>query len=223
MIFLSWTVPIFIGIIRFIINETYRKSSQYGVCIPNQESFISLTMNFIAPLIATFLAILIIEVYSSVTAYKRSCQRLREQGPRGNTLSQNTDINSIARMRQALHRITRHCTKPIKGVLVGLGSYCLMGVICPILFVTTQILNTTETYRFYVDSIIIPNTAYCFLILYSTTYSLYFDSIRNPMCLMMKSLIRMICPRCCLSKLTMQRSQRSRVAPLSRHTIQSWL
>ena len=75
--------------------------------------------------------------------------------------------------------------------------------VCPILFITVQALHTSAAYKFYVESIIIPNAAYCFLIAYTMIHSLYFRNICKPMCLKMKQLIRMTCSsciRCCHRK-----------------------
>ena len=227
MIFLSWAVSIVICTIRYLIGETYRKSSQYGVCNPNHDSFISLLINFIAPLVAAFVPIVIVDVYSSVVAYKlqrQFHQRQQRRGHHESGLPQSTSLNSLARLGQMLDRLTAGYNanyKPVMGVLIGLASNCLLGLICPILFVTVQALNTSVTYKFYVENIVIPNAAYCFLIVYTMIYSLYFRNIRKPMCLMLKKLIRMTCSscaRCCHLKSV---TQRSRVQPVSRHTVQS--
>lgn len=231
MIFLSWAVSIVICTIRYFIGETYRKLSQYGVCNPNHDSFISLLINFIAPLVAAFLPIVVVDVYASFVAYKLQRKfHLRQQcsGHRESGLSQTTSLNSIARLGRTLDRLAGHNIKPIMGVLIGIASNCLLGLVCPVLFVTVQALNTSVAYKFYVESIVIPNAAYCFLIVYTMIYSLYFRNIRKPMCLMMKQLIRTTCSscvRCCDLKSVTQRSRVQQIAPVSRHTAQSnaWL
>ena len=197
MIFLSWTVSILFCIIRLFIKETYQKSSQYGACIPERESFVSLMINFVGPIFISFLVALIIDTYSSVTACKlnkRSRQHCEDGLQAINSPQCSTSDGTLAKLRQKLDRITGKNTKPIIAVCIGLASNSVLGFLCPILFVTVQTLEMSISYKFFVENIVIPNAAYGFLIVYSLIYSMYYTNIRRPMCSMMKHLVRAMCP-----------------------------
>jgi len=200
MIIVSWTLSIIISLVRMIMKETYRKSSQYGVCIPNPESFGSVMINFIAPIFVSFLVALIIDIYLSVLACKLN-KRLHhhsEEGLQQSTLPQRSiaGASNFTKLLQRIDRITGYNVKPIVAVLIGLSSNSLLGFVCPILFATVGRQENRGTYKFLVEHVIIPNTAYCFLIVYSLIYSLYFRNIREPMCMMFKQWFRLICPLC---------------------------
>ena len=220
MIFLSWAVSLVTSIIRFFIGEMYRKSSQYGVCIPDQESFTSLMINFIAPIFLSCLGALFVDIYSSVTVCKLNYRSHRhcEEGLQETSPPQTTSVKSMAKLGRTLDKCTGYNMKSIVAVLVGLASNCLIGFICPVLYVTVQTLHTNTTYRFYEENIVIPNAAYCFLIIYTMIYSLYFSNIRKPMCLMMKQLLRRMRPQCCHLNVATRRSRVLRIAPASRHS-----
>lgn len=195
MIFLSWIVSIIIGIARIFTGERYRNSSQYGVCIPEQESFVTVMITFITPIFVSLLAAVIIDIYSSISVCKvnkqfhQHCEGLQVTTPPYGT----SDKGILAKLRQ---RINRYNIKPIVAVLIGLVSNGLLGLVCPILFITAQTLEISVSYRFVVENIIIPNAAYGFLIAYSIIYSMYYTSIRRPLYVMMKQLVRAVCPMC---------------------------
>ena len=227
MIFLSWIVSLITSVIRLFLGEAYKKSSQYGVCIPEQDSFISLMINFIAPIFLASLVGLFVDIYSSVTACKLNIRSRRhcEEGLQDTGRPTNANVNGLAKLGQALNRMTGYNIRPIMAVLIALASNCLLGFICPVLFVTTQTLHSRLTYRFYTENIVIPNAAYCFLIIQSLIYSLYFTNIRKPMCLMIKQLIRMTCSSCIRCYHFMAVRQGRQIIPFSRHTSASnaWL
>ena len=226
MIFVSWGISVITSVVRFFVNKKYKKSSRYGVCVPTQESFASLMINFIMPIFFSLLLAFIIDIYSSVLACKRNYQRRQHdvERVRDNSLPQCSSTNRLARLKENLDRITGNNVKAIVAVLIALASNGLLGFLSPLLFVSAQSLETGqgETYKFYVEHIFIPNIAYIFLITYSLIFSLYFKIIRTPLWKLMKRLCKKICPscvrRCCQSNSVGQRSQ---VIPVSGiHTAQ---
>lgn len=225
MIFLTWGIAAFTSVVRLSIGDAYRKSSQYGVCIPKEESFISLMIDFIAPIFLSLLIALVIDIYLSILACKIN-RRLHQNRIEGLviTLPQNTRATSLrGRLWQKLDKITGYNIKPIIAVLVAIASSSLLGFIGPVLFITTQTLDNGVTYKFYTEHIIIPNAAYVYLIIQSMIYSLYFSKIRKPLCLMMRQLIRSLCPSCvrhCHWNGIIQ-FQRNRIAPVRTIEIES--
>lgn len=224
MIFASWAISCITSTARMFIGETYTKSSQYGVCVPTQESFLSLMINFIAPIVFSFTGALIIDIYSSILACKLNYRFRRNdlEGVQDTSSPECASTSRLGRLKQRLDRMTGYNTRPILAVLIAVASNGLLGFLCPVLFVTVNAPEANATYKFYIEHIIIPNAAYCFLIVYSLIFSLYFKNIRVPLCKMMKPLIRLVCPLCakckCNVELIRQRIQlarRIRVAPVS--------
>ena len=218
MIFASWGISVITSVIRLFLDEKYKKSSRYGVCVPTQESFVSLMINFIMPLFISLLVAFIVDIYSSVLACKRKYQLRQHHVERvqDTSLPQHASTNRLRVLMENLGRVTGNNIKPIVAVLIALASNGLLGFLCPLLFVTVQTLETGETYKFYVEHIVIPNVAYIFLIVYSLIFSLYFKNIRTPLWSMMKPLFKMICPscvrRCCPLKSLGRRSRIIRVS-----------
>ena len=195
MIFASWGISVITSVIRLFLDEKYKKSSRYGVCVPTEESFASLMANFIAPLFLSILGAFIIDIYSSVLSCKLN-NKLRQHDVEGLQDTSLPQHNSGSRF-EILNKITgNNNIRLIVAVLIALASNGLLGFLCPLLFVTVQTLETGETYKFYVEHIVIPNAAYIFLITYSLIFSLYFKNIRTPLWSMMKLLFKMICPSC---------------------------
>ena len=221
MIFASWGISAITSVTRFFTSETFKKSSQYGVCVPTEESFASLMANFIAPLFLSILGAFIIDIYSSVLSCKVN-KRLRQHDVEGLQDTSAPQHNSRSRIG-ILNKITGNNIRPIVAVLIALASNGLLGFLCPFLFVTVQTLKTGETYQFYVEHIVIPNAAYIFLITYSLIFSLYFKNIRVPLWGMMKPLFKMICPscirRCCHLKSVRRRNC---VGPVSGIHTEQW-
>ena len=211
MIFSSWGIPVITSVVRFFTSESFKKSSRYGVCVPTEESFVSLMANFIAPLFLSVLGAFIVDIYSSVLACKLN-KRLRQHDVEG---LQDTSPPQRSRLGM-LNKITGNNARPIVAVLIALASNGLLGFLCPLLFITVQTSEASEAYKFYVEHIVIPNAAYIFLISYSLIFSLYFKNIRTPLWSVVKLLINMMCPlcvrRCCELKSV---RRRNRVAPVS--------
>ena len=224
MIFASWAISAITSVIRLFIGETYKKSSQYGVCVPTQESFVSLMVNFIAPVSLSLLGALIVDIYTSVVACKLNYRLHRHdiEGLQDTSVSQRNITSKLGRLKQNLDRITGNNIKPIVAVLIALASNSLLGFLCPLLFITVQTLETSESYEFYIEHIVIPNAAYIFLITYSLIFSLYFKNIRTPLWSMMKSLVKIICPSCVRRCCHLKSVRISRVVPVSGIRATQW-
>ena len=72
MIFVSWGISVITSVIKFFIDEKYKKSSRYGECVPTQEFFAILMINFIMPIFVSLLLAFIIDIYSSVLGCKQN-------------------------------------------------------------------------------------------------------------------------------------------------------
>ena len=217
MIFASWAIPTITSVTRFFTSEAYQKSSQYGVCVPTEESFVSLMANFIAPLFLSILGAFVFDIYSSVLACKlnKRVHRHDIESLQDASVSQLNGTNKLGRLKQNLNRITGNNVRPIVAVLIALASNSLLGFLCPLLFVTVQTLETGESYKFYVEHIVIPNAAYVFLITYSLIFSLYFKNIRTPLWNIMKSLVKLICPSCVKRCCHLKSVRSNQVVPVS--------
>lgn len=210
IIFISWALSFFISIVRLHMHETYTKSSQYGVCIPHHDSFVSLLVNFVAPIFLSFVFALSIDIYISVLAYK-----MKKRIQHGANRSHNTEYQ--VKLRQRLRMIAASSISPIVAVLIGIVSHSLLGFLCPLLFITTQTVDTNKTYKFLVEYIVIPNAAYCFLVSYSIVYNVYFRNIRELTYMVVKLMAIIVCScvmrcvRCrCIKKRNIQ------IFPMSR-------
>jgi len=213
VIFASWVLSFFISIVRLHKRETYTKSSQYGVCIPHHDSFVSLLVNFVAPIFLSFVFALGIDIYMCISVYKMKKKLQYEENQSRNT----ENHHALNKLRQKLSRIAASSISPLVAVLVSLVSHSLLGVLSPILFITTQVVDTNVTYKFLAEHIVIPNAAYCFLVSYSIVYNVYFRKIRQPTFIVIKSMAIMMyscvirCVWCrCIEKRSVQ------IAPMSR-------
>ena len=181
----SWGLSIALFINKLFIDSSgYRKVAAFGSCIPLGSTNTAIMLTHTIPIFVASILTIAVDTYLSYKGYQVSKQIQREVRLSGTT----SELEALQRRHAAIKRNL----KPMITLLVVVLGSTIFGVLVPLLYVPTHVLEDPSYYLYILESIVVPNMGYAVLLMAPLVYGLYYKRVREPMMTMLK----MIIPNC---------------------------
>jgi len=169
VIAIGWIIAVFFRIMRLTyelaVDIEYNKSSQFGSCLPKQQSILVVLFSSIIPFIIACCITIILDIYLSIKAYQIHKRIQQESGEERKIFKD--------KLKKTLQQL-----KPMITLLVTiLGSMAISTVISIVVVMITNVKN--KPYQILLNHLLVYNIGYLGTIVHPLVYGLYFHDIRQ--------------------------------------------
>ena len=204
IIITKWALAVMLFIPNLFNPKNFMKVAQYGTCLTNDGSVLETLIAFSLPIFLACLLTVILNIYLTVKAYQIHKKIQEESKLYG---GHSRDNNQLKALKKKHATIKKH-RKPLITLLVVVLGSTSVGLLSPLLFISTTLLDSPPIYELVMRYVVIPNIGILSLPLHAFVYGLYFKQIREPMMRLLKS-ITSLCK--CKSAAVAPLPQRNRI------------
>ncbi|XP_065920595.1 galanin receptor 2a-like [Dysidea avara] len=178
----SWFLSVALFINKLFIDSSgYRKVAVFGSCIPLGSTNTEIMLTHTIPIFVASILTIAVDAYLSYIGYQVSKQIQREARLSGTSC----EVAALQRRHAAIKRNL----KPMMTLLVVVLGSTIFGVLVPLLYVPVHVLEYPTSYLYILESTVVPNMGYIVLLMAPIVYGLYYKQVREPMIMMLKTII----------------------------------
>ena len=208
IIITKWALAVMLFSHNLFNPKGFTKMAKYGTCRTNDGSLLEAFMTYLFPMFMACLLTVILNIYLTIKAYRIHKQIQEESRLSGGHTRNN---NQLKALKKKSATIKKHRKPLITLLVVVLGSTSI-GILFPLLYIPTILLDSPAVYEQVMRYVVAPNVGFIALLFYPFVYGLYFKQIRQPMMRLLKS-ITSSCK--CKSAAVAPQPQRSRITWLN--------
>ena len=184
IIITKWALAVMLFTHNLFNTKGFTKMAQYGTCRTNDSSLLENLMTYLLPMFLSCLLTVILNIYLTIKAY-RIHKKIQEESKLYGGHSR--DNNQLKALKKKHATIKKHRKPLITLLVVVLGSTSI-GLLFPLLYIPTILLDSPAVYEQVMRYVVGPNIGFISLLFYPLVYGLYFKQIREPMMRLLKSI-----------------------------------
>ena len=180
----KWVLAVMLFIHNLFNPKGFTKMAKYGTCRTNDGSLVETLITYVLPTFLTCLLTVILNIYLTIKAYQVHKQIQEESRLSG---GHSGDNNRLKTLKKKHATIKKHRKPLITLLVVVLGSTSI-GLLFPLLYIPTILLDSPAVYEQVIRYLVTPNVGLVSLLFHPFVYGLYFKQVRQPMIRLLKSI-----------------------------------
>ena len=203
----KWVLAIMLFIHKLFNPRGFTKMAEYGTCKTNNGSLLVTLMTYTLPIFLAYFLTVILNVYLTIKAYQ-VYKQIQEESKLYGGYSGDRQLKVLKKK----HTTIKKHLKPMTTLLVVVLGSVSIGLLFPLLYIPTILLDSPAVYEQVMRYVVGPNIGFVSLLLHPFVYGLYFKQIREPM---IRFLERITSSCKCKSAAVAPEPQRSRITWLN--------
>ena len=182
IIITKWVLAVMLSIHNLFNSKGFTKVAKYGTCITNDGSVLQTLITFVLPTFLACILTVILNIYLTIKAYQVHKQIQEESKLSGGHSGDNDQLKALKKK----HVTIKKHRKPLITLLVVVLGSTSVGLLFPLLFIATILLDSPPVYEAVMRYMVTPNIGLMSLLFHPFVYGLYFTQVREPMIRLLK-------------------------------------
>ena len=177
----KWVLAIMLFIHKLFNPRGFTKVAEYGTCKTNNGSLLVALITYTLPIFLACFLTVILNIYLTIKAYQVHKQ-IQEESKLYGGHSGDTQLKALKNK----HATIKKHLKPLTTLLVVVLGSVSIGLLFPLLYIPTILLDSPLVYEQVMRYVVGPNIGFVSLLLHPFVYGLYFQQVREPMMRLLK-------------------------------------
>ena len=177
IIITKWVLAILLFLHNLFNLKGFTKMAKYGTCKAMDGSLFESVMAYLLPMFLACLLTTILNIYLTIKAYQ-VYKRIQEESKLSGGHS--GDNNLLKTLKKKHVTIKKHL-KPMTTLLVVVLGSAIIGLLFPLLYIPTILLDSPMIYEEVMRHVVAPNIGFISVLFHPFVYRLYFKQVREPM------------------------------------------